>query len=61
MTPITLDEYSESYPLHQTGGIGTLTVAEPADDVVARLHAVVKEVTGKAVEPLPKPRMGFLP
>lgn len=60
MTPITLDE-EHSYPLHQTGGIGTLTVIEPVDDVVAKLHAVVKEVTGKAVEPPVKPRMGFLP
>lgn len=60
MTPITLDD-EWSYPLHQTGGIGTLTVTEPADDVIAKLHAVVKEVTSKAVEVPPKPRMGFLP
>jgi hypothetical protein len=57
--PITLDE-DYSYALHQTGGISTLTVTEPVDDVVAKLHAVIKEVTGKAVEPPPKPRMGFL-
>lgn len=34
---------------------------EPVDDVIARLHAVVKEITGKAVEPAPKQRIGFLP
>jgi hypothetical protein len=60
MKPITLDE-DHSYPLHQTGGISTLTVTEPVEDVIAKLHAVVKEVTGTAVEVPPKPRMGFLP
>lgn len=60
MTPITLDD-EYSYPVHQTGGIGTLTVTEPVEDVIAKLHAVIKEVTGKAVEQPSKPRMGFLP
>lgn len=60
MTPITLDE-EYSYPLHLTGGIGTLTVTEVHSDVVAQLHAIVKEVTGKEVEQPVKPRMGFLP
>ena len=60
MTPIFLDD-EFSYPVHQSGSISTLTVTEPVDDVVAKLHALVKEVTGKPVEAPPKPRMGFLP
>jgi hypothetical protein len=52
------DEYS--YPLHMTGQAGTLP-PEGVDDVVARLRAVVKEITGRdVVEPV-KPRIGFLP
>lgn len=60
MTPIILDD-EYSYAVHQTGSISTLTVIQAEDDVVARLHAVIKEVTGQAVESHPKPRMGFLP
>lgn len=57
--PIVLeDEYS--YPLHATGAASTLP-PEPEDDTIARLHAAVKEVTGRDVEPPAKPRMGFLP
>lgn len=52
------DEYA--YPLHMTGCATTLP-EEPQDDVIAQLHAVVKEVTGRDVEQPPKPRMGFLP
>ncbi len=57
--PITLeDEYS--FPLYMLGSASTLPV--PAeDDVIARLHQAVKDVTGKDVETPPKPRMGFLP
>ncbi len=35
-------------------------VHDEPEDVIARLHQVVKEVTGKEVEQKPKPRMGFL-
>lgn len=58
-TPIVLND-DWSYPLHMTGAASTLPPEAP-DDAVARLHAVVKEITGKAVEVPPKPRMGFLP
>ena len=58
MKPITLDnEYS--YPLHTSGHVSTLP-SEPDDPVIERLHEVVREVTGVAVEKQPKPRMGFL-
>lgn len=56
-TPTLQDEYS--YTLHMTGYSSTLP-AEEEDDIVARLHAVVKEVTGKAVEQPVKARMGFV-
>jgi len=52
------DEYS--YPLHMSGAASPLP-PEQADDTIERLHAVIKEITGKAVEPIVKPRMGFLP
>jgi len=57
--PIILcDDYS--YPLHLQGHVSTLP-ADDSYDVVAALHAVVLEVTGKPVDVAPKPRMGFLP
>jgi len=59
MMPITADD-EYNYPLHMTGTATTLP-AEPQDDVVQRLHAVVMEVTGKAVPQQEKPRIGFLP
>lgn len=34
---------------------------EEEDETIRRLHEVVKEITGKAVEAPAKPRMGFLP
>lgn len=50
------------------GDIGALGSAhfvssetDPAIEAVRLLHDVVKEVTGVAVEPAPKPRIGFLP
>lgn len=52
------DEYS--YPLHTTGTASTLG-PEPEDEVIAQLHAVVKEVTGREVDKPVKPRIGFLP
>jgi hypothetical protein len=52
------DEYS--YVLHQMGTASTLG-AEPEDETIKALHAVVAEVTGKPVEPPAKPRIGFLP
>jgi hypothetical protein len=59
MKTITLDD-EYSYPLHTSGSISTLP-AEAQDDTIERLHAVVKEITGKDVEQVQKPRMGFLP
>lgn len=59
MRPIAVDD-EYSYPVHTTGTASTLP-AEQEDDVVARLHAVVKEITGKDVEVPPKARIGFLP
>lgn len=58
MPPAASDYYS--YPLHLTGYASPLG-AVPDVDVVQRLHDVVREVTGKAVEQPAKPRMGFLP
>lgn len=57
--PITLDD-EYSYPLHASGSASTLPPANE-NDVVARLHAVVKEITGKEVPQQEKPRIGFLP
>lgn len=57
--PITLDD-EYSYPLHSTGSASTLP-PEQEDDTIARLHAVVKEVTGREVEQPARPRIGFLP
>lgn len=37
-----------------------VTIDDPQDDTIARLHAVVKEVTGVEVPKVEKPRMGFL-
>ena len=60
MTPIVLDD-EYSYPLHNMGGVGTLTVEAQQENIVERLHAVILEVTGKPVVVVEKPRMGFLP
>lgn len=57
--PITLED-EWSYPLQMLGSVSTLP-ATSEDDVIARLHQAVKDVTGKDVEKPPKPRMGFLP
>lgn len=56
---ITLDD-EYSYPLHMQGTASALP-PEPPDEVIAKLHAIVKEVTGRAAEVPEKPRMGFLP
>lgn len=58
--PITMDD-EYSYPLHMQGMISTLPKDDEDDDVVAKLHAVVAEITRKPVEQPTKPRMGFLP
>jgi hypothetical protein len=58
--PITLDE-EYSYPLHTVGTASGSYQEDQADDVVSRLHQVVKEVTGVEVERPQKPRIGFLP
>ena len=52
------DEYS--YPLHMLGAASPLPPPDD-DDPVARLHTIVKEVTGKPVAVPTKPRIGFLP
>jgi hypothetical protein len=56
--PRLYDEWS--YPLLMVG-MAVGCQPEQVDDPVARLHEVVREVTGNAVEPSPKPRIGFLP
>ncbi len=56
---IAYDEWD--YPIHMMGYASTLPPEHPADDVVARIREVVKEITGVTVEDPPKPRMGFLP
>ena len=49
-----------SYPVHMTGTATTLP--HDADrDVVAELHAVIEEITGKPVEKQKRLRIGFLP
>lgn len=60
MKLITLDD-EYSYPLHTSGSISTLPVVEGENEAVQLLHAAVKEVTGKDVKPVERPRMGFLP
>lgn len=58
---ITNDEDAEySYPLHLQGACSTLPAAE-VNDTIAKLHAVIKEITGKDVEVPVKARIGFLP
>lgn len=56
---IRADEESYSYPLHLSGSVSTLPAEEDPDEIIKRLHAVVREVTGKDVEQTEKPRMGF--
>lgn len=61
MKRITGDEDAEySYPLHLQGACSTLPAEEP-DDTISQLHAVIKEITGKDVEPPARARIGFLP
>lgn len=59
MKPITLDD-EYGYVLHMQGSASTLP-KEQEDDTIARLHAVIKEITGKDVDQPARPRMGFLP
>lgn len=59
MKTITLDD-EYAYPLHMTGQATTLPV-EPEDEVIKRLHEIVKEVTGIDIQRPEKPRIGFLP
>ena len=54
------DEYWDDPKPWMMGHISLLP-AEPENEAVRRLHEVVAEVTGKAVEPSVKPRIGFLP
>lgn len=54
-----MDEYS--YPLHMLGTAIPTAPDDEGPDVVALLHEVIAEITGKPVEPPTKPRMGFLP
>ena len=59
MKPITLDD-EYTYPMHMTGQATTLPVGQE-DDVIKRLHEIVKEVTGIEIHRPEKPRIGFLP
>lgn len=52
------DEYS--YPLHMIGTATPLPI-DAERDVIAELHAIVEEVTGKPLDRKPRPRIGFLP
>lgn len=49
-----------NYSVYMMGYASPLPTTDE-DDIVAKLHAVVKEVTGKDVEVKAKPRIGFLP
>lgn len=51
------DEYS--YSLHMSGCATTLP-AEDEDEVIAALHAIVREVTGQPVEKPQPRRIGFV-
>lgn len=54
------DEYWYAPTPWAIGHISTLP-SEPENEAVRELHQAVAEVTGKAVEPPIKPRIGFLP
>ena len=54
------EDLRETAVVYMQGFAGTLP-ASPEDELIARLHEAVKDVTGKSVEPPTKPRMGFLP
>lgn len=53
----SFDDYGEGAPYWMGTATTLVHDAEP-DDVIARLHAVVEEITGKPVERV-KPRMRF--
>jgi hypothetical protein len=56
--PKAFDDYGEGPPYHM-GTASPTHHDEAPEDIVALLHAVVEEVTGKPVE-RPVKRMGFL-
>ena len=59
IVPIKLEDSEYSYSLHMSGSASTLG-PEENEDIVARLRAVVAEVTGKPEEkPAPR-RIGFV-
>lgn len=58
---LVLEDDGYSYCLHMSGQATTLQCDEDEDDVVAKLRAVVEEVTGRPVEKKTRPRIGFLP
>lgn len=60
MNPASDDE-GYSYPLHMLGSASATGQQDEIDDIIKRLHDVVREVTGRPVETAPKPRIGFLP
>ena len=60
MILIRSDEY-DTPAVWTMGTIGALFELEEENEAVRKLHEAVKEVTGKAVEPAPRPRIGFLP
>ena len=59
VTPDADFDEAYSYTLHMSGQASTLPVDE-ADAVIDALHAIVKEVTGKAVEKSAPRRIGFV-
>jgi hypothetical protein len=52
------DEYG--YSLHMQGHCSTLPIDEPSE-AVRLLREAVKEVTGRGVKDVERPRIGFLP
>lgn len=58
--PARADTDDYHYPLHMLGTATTLPDAEQVDEIVRRLHEVVREVTGREVVRPAKPRMGFI-
>ncbi|VTU34193.1 hypothetical protein [Variovorax sp. RA8] len=54
------EAYYEPSILGVCGSAHSVSSDPEPEDVVSKLHQVVKEITGKAVETPHKPRMGFL-
>ncbi|MDQ0571496.1 hypothetical protein QFZ42_003330 [Variovorax paradoxus] len=63
MNIIRSDDYWPEPSLLGMSGAAHAVSNDPTheDEAIRLLHEAVKEVTGKAVEPAPKARIGFLP